>query len=1654
MSRKSTGKPGTSLLASRARVLGGSGARSIAVVACLAIALLALFASAALAAETHPYTGVSFGPDGVGGSQNFQGVRSITVDPANGDVYVYDAGTGSIYKFDSAGAPENFSSTGTNVITGVGGNAGGAEFEIALAPAGAPGGTAGDIYVATNAQSVKVYAASGAELGEVEQGGETCGVATDPSGNLYAGVYNKTVNKYTPDANPPTTANKEVGTIDFAICNVAADGLGNVYAANYSGQGLFKIEGILDPDKVLVDPSASTMAIAPGTNNVYADRTNEVAIYDPAGTQIGSFGNEEISQSRGIGVNSGETKIYVATPEQVKVFGASATVPDATTEATTGIFKVSATLHGTIGAAGGPEATCSFEYATQQQFSEHGFQGASEKPCSPAGPFTGSGTTPVTATATGLVAETAYVVRLVGANENGHGNGPALHFATPGVVNVATTASTAVTDHAATLNGTVNPEGTELEECFFEYGEGVALANTAPCVETPAQIGTGNAFVPVHADLTGLTSATEYSFRLVGKSALGSSQANVETLKTHGPKIEAQFAAFVGSTTATLKATINPNNAPTTYRFEYTDDASFQARGYAGATRIPVPDLAVGAGSISKTVTAEISGLQASMVYHFRVAATSPDGTAEGPDKTFTTYSAGGPFPPCGNEALRYAFGALLPDCRAYEQATPINKNGTNPLATLFTSQAGSNGGAITFWAPAGVPGGKGAGTLTTYAALRGTDGWSTVGLLPPAWVGQFTDVLGSTPDLAYTISTATELNVSGEGLFLQNNADGSVTTMVPYQVQGETVFGYVGASSDASKVFFEAEVHEGAHPLTPEAATGKDNLYVWDRSTGDVSLVGVLPSSACGSSPCAPAGGSFAGGYNTWENNLTSGGALAGEGGLGSNGEFFTQAQHDVSEDGSKAYFSAGETGEVFLRKNVTSPAATTVKISASQKTNGSGPGGTDPNGPRPAAFAMATPDGSKAFLLSPEELTNDATTGEATVGRANLDGTAPQPGFAPAGSVAGVAVDGGHVYWAEPGLDAIGRANLDGTGATKSFVTGADNPRGVAVDGGHVYWTNAKAGADGEGTIGRANLDGTGVEESFITGASNPQGLAVNGEHVYWANQGSATQAIGRAKLDGSEVEQAFVPVGEIENPASIAVDSNYIYYSRLGTPWLGRVGLAGTGNEPFYIYSGVESGPKGIAVDSGHIYWSNPRESTIGRAKLDLSGQEESFITGATDPQGIALDGAHVYWGNESADSGNDLYRYEAESGNLTDLVPDPTDLKGADVQGVIGTSDDGSRVYFAANGDLDGSGPAAAGNCHVTPGAQWTGECSLYLWHEGQITFVAKLDVSGGVTANENSDAANWAIRATQSSGNASTLNSGRVSANGNVVVFRSQRKLTSYDNEGVPEYYRYAASNGSLDCVTCNPSNIAPVVGGPELQVKTSVLSPAAAAPILTHNLSDSGDQLFFETADALLPSDTNGLADVYEWEADGAGSCQTSSEDGGCLYLISTGTSTEPSHIADASASGDEVFFLTEQKLVGQDEDNLIDVYDARVEGGLAGQNPQRAPACSGEACKGPSTQPPATKGAASAVFQGPGNAAGQVACVAAPTIKRLTKSAKSLRGQARKLKGKAKKASTTKQNRKLKAKAHGLSKSAQADEKRAKKLTKGCSGVGGKGAR
>ncbi len=1582
----------------------GSGARSISAaptkltfLLCLCIgALLAFCTSSALAAETHPYTGTSFGPDGVGGTESFERIQSLAVDPANGDTYVYDGGAGKVYKFDSAGAPLNFSATGTSAIS-VGGSAGGAEFEIALAPVGSPAGTAGDIYVANNGQppnaAIQVYASSGVKLGEIKQDGETCGVATDPSGNFYAGVYPSTINKYTPDANPPTSANKTSGTVNQGICNVAADGLGNVYAANYSA-GLYKLEGIADTTPTLIDPGANTMAVAPGSNDLYADSGNEVFQYDSSGTPIGSFGAGDISESHGVAVNSGATKIYAGTRTKVKVFGSATTVPDAITEAADAITKATATLHGKVGAAGGPDATCVFQYTTASAYGEHGFEGASEEPCNPAGPFSGSGTTAVSASATGLSIETEYRFRLLASSSAGSNGGLVRSFRTPGAVNVLTDPATNVTDSSATLNGTINPEGIELEECAFEYRTGFGPFEKVPCAESPAAIGSGNTPVAVHLDLTGLVGATAYQFYLVAKNELGTSQGVDRSFKTKGPSVGSVSISGTTETAATFHAKIDPNGTATSYAFEYVTQAAFEQNGFAGATSVPAGGQSIGAGSGNVEVSATAEDLEPRSAYRFRVTATNADGTATSTAKAFGTYGAAPVFGSCPNERFRTGPSAKLPDCRAYEQVTPDDKYGSDAFGNEFSVQASPSGDAITSFTLAGFPGSESFQSISVLMSRFSAGKWSTAGLSAPSSYGDADETVAWTPDLRLSFGQSRH---TGDGpdssLVMRDSVDGSRTVLIPQGVGFEGM-SLGGAFDDDSKIVFRAN---GAIPVSsgPAPISTEQNVYLYDRDTGELTLVGVLPDSACASPPCVPVNGS----------QLPR--AFGG----------FVQDGHVVTPDGD-VYFT-DSSGRLYLRRDAAGPGATTVQVSASHKTNGGGPGGIATNSPQPVFFYGATPDGSKAFFTSTEELTNDANTGPepplppTAIGRANIDGSGSQPSFIPT-TAKWTTVDSGHVYWTNTSAGTIGRAEIDGSNPEPSFITGLENPEGIVVDSGHIYWAEARDHAEGHGTIGRSTLAGGSVEKEFITGAGDPRGVAVSSEYIYWTN--GASSDIGRATIAGANPEQSFLARGSETQPWGIAVNATNLYWIisyQAGESYVVKTNLGG-GDEDAR-YAGTQA--RELAIDSNHLYWGNVGTGSIGRRVLSFEGNFEEFIPGTRGVFGVAVDAGHVYWTTDASSvapppsPGNDLYRYDRESGELVDLAPDGSDPNGAQIVGVLGSSEDGNRVYFAANADLDGAGPAASGNC--SPGESNFGSCSVYLWQAddggactaegGCITFVAY--VEGEYTSNW------WGG---QRGGGSLAMKVARVSSDGSTLVFSSRRAQTAYDSTPTQvvqacgedngprpcaEFYRYEAESGQISCLTCNPTG-APPIGPASLKAAdlfhapTSYLSYNAQA-FLSRNLSPNGKRFFFQSVDKLVPADVNGevtcssreqevgsggsCLDAYEWEAPGEGTCTESSSayspsNGGCIYLLSTGTGPYPSYLAEVSESGDTAFIFSRQQLVPSDEDTQEDIYAAKVGGGLAAQHETRPANCEGDACRGPSSQPSNAPGAGSGVFEGPPN--------------------------------------------------------------------------------
>lgn len=304
-------------------------------------------------------------------------------------------------------------------------------------------------------------------------------------------------------------------------------------------------------------------------------------------------------------------------------------------------------------------------------------------------------------------------------------------------------------------------------------------------------------------------------------------------------------------------------------------------------------------------------------------------------------------------------------------------------------------------------------------------------------------------------------------------------------------------------------------------------------------------------------------------------------------------------------------------------------------------------------------------------------------------------------------------------------------------------------------------------------------------------------------------------------------------------------------------------------------------------------------------------------------------------------------------------------------IDGISQSGEYVYFEDNQSLTAGQPPFP-ELPVASSAPWPG-LALYAWHNGALRFITYHQVVGGLTSADK-----W-----NNAGGKSFPANFRISADGTTIAFGSQDPTTAeqagYENpydanaeEGqkyFSEIYVYKYDSGKLICASCNPSGAPPhsmadfTADGWIDGISAYTLTELEGTNYKTRALSEDGRYVFFDTADALLPQDTNGERDVYEYD--------TATEQ---LHLISGGTCTCGATFIDASPNGSDVFFVTPQELVRADYDTNSDVYDARVNGGIMSQNVAPPAPCESDDCQGPAKAAPTYGLPASSTFAGIGN--------------------------------------------------------------------------------
>jgi hypothetical protein len=426
--------------------------------------------------------------------------------------------------------------------------------------------------------------------------------------------------------------------------------------------------------------------------------------------------------------------------------------------------------------------------------------------------------------------------------------------------------------------------------------------------------------------------------------------------------------------------------------------------------------------------------------------------------------------------------------------------------------------------------------------------------------------------------------------------------------------------------------------------------------------------------------------------------------------------------------------------------------------------------------------------------------------------------------------------------------------------------------------------------------------------------------------------------------------------------------------------------------------------ISEDGLHAFWTDMQSGSdenhlymrVNPAAPESPHGARGECTVAADACSVPVsEGSAQYWGATPNGryvfyiEAGELWRFESDTMTRELVVGKGMHGENAGVQGVLGinqTGGDGVYVYIVAEAALTpGADPvvcrtAAEGSREreqEEEGFLPAGRgCNLYLLHNGEapklITTLSPED--NGVFATESeaySRSGDWAPDLGS--------RTSELAPDGESLLFESRLSLTGYDNRdtqsigttrvlGENEAYVYSTNDEQLTCVSCDPTGAEPAA-----ETEFTLLPVSENDTHSAHLMADDGNRVFFVSLEALTPQDSNGYQDVYEWEREGTGTCVPATpahQDHGCVSLLSGGGSADDSYLVEADAEGNNVFLITREQLVPEDQDDKRDLYDVRVDGGF----PESSLACTGTGCQGVPPAAPSFATPASVTFSGAAN--------------------------------------------------------------------------------
>ena len=330
----------------------------------------------------------------------------------------------------------------------------------------------------------------------------------------------------------------------------------------------------------------------------------------------------------------------------------------------------------------------------------------------------------------------------------------------------------------------------------------------------------------------------------------------------------------------------------------------------------------------------------------------------------------------CPNAALRGGPSSALPDCRAYEQVSPVEKGGLSayPVSGL-PAQVSETGNAIAYLGHEAFPGASGNSALSSaHIGRRTPTGWASEDLTPAVpeahALKSYLVSYFLSPDLSQAVVQAPFVPLApgatpgAFNLFLRHPGgeysliNDAPPTLTPAEICPGLAVCYLvadvsqfaGASVGDRRVVFESNAQ-----LTPEAPESLvESAYESDE--GHVSLVGILPDKTPASTSTVGAGSRIAY-FGDQEVDL--------------------RLEHAMSPDGSHILFQApadegapdpAQSGQTELYDRINGNE--TLEISAPAP-------GAEANPPASATYAGASEDGSRVFFTSAANLTTESKTG-----------------------------------------------------------------------------------------------------------------------------------------------------------------------------------------------------------------------------------------------------------------------------------------------------------------------------------------------------------------------------------------------------------------------------------------------------------------------------------------------------------------------------------------------------------------------------------------------------------------------------------------------------------------------------------------------------